>query len=154
MAVIFFHSFTIDDSDLSCLLLSTIARIFSVVQQHVPFLGGIDHSAIADDVPLPISKFKVSKRFVSYPRVSTTKQGETGLGVEAQREAVRCYLVSHHGEQIAEFVEVESGKRSDRPQLAAAMALAKKRKATLLVAKLDRLSRSVAFIATAGSSLP
>jgi DNA invertase Pin-like site-specific DNA recombinase len=59
---------------------------------------------------------------------------------------VRRYLLSHHGEQIAEFVEVESGKRSDRPQLAAAMALAKRRKATMLVAKLDRLSRSVAFI--------
>jgi hypothetical protein len=68
-------------------LLSTSARIFSVVQQHVAFLGGIDHSAIADDVPLPISIFIVSKRFVSYLRVSTTKQG--GLGVEAKREAVR-----------------------------------------------------------------
>src|SRR5215471_12153375 len=85
----------------------------------------------------------VSKRYVSYLRVSTPKQGENGLGVEAQREAVRRYLLSHHGEQITEFVEVESGKRSDRPQLAAAMALAKKRKAALLVAKLDRLSRSV-----------
>jgi hypothetical protein len=60
---------------------------------------------------------------------------------------MRRYLLSHHGEQIAEFVEIESGKRSDRPQLQAAMALAKKRKASLLVAKLDRLSRSVAFIA-------
>src|SRR5262245_20387959 len=90
----------------------------------------------------------VSKRYVSYLRVSTPKQGENGLGVEAQREAVRRYLLSHHGEQIAEFVEVESGKRSDRPQMAAAVVLAKKRKATLLVAKLDRLSRSVAFIAT------
>ena len=75
----------------------------------------------------------VSKRYVSYLRVSTPKQGENGLGVEAQREAVRRYLLSHHGEQIAEFVEVESGKRSDRPQLQAAMALAKKRKASLLV---------------------
>src|SRR5262245_40631130 len=64
-----FHSFTIDDSDLSCLLLSTIAWIFPP---------------------------------------------------KAQREAVRRYIVSHHGEQIAEFVEVESGKRNDRPQLAAA----------------------------------
>jgi DNA invertase Pin-like site-specific DNA recombinase len=53
--------------------------------------------------------------------------------------------LSNHGEQVAEFVEVENGKRSDRPQLAAAMA--KRRKATLLLAKLDRLSRSVAFIA-------
>src|SRR5215831_13566875 len=65
----------------------------------------------------------VSKRYVSYLRVSTPKQGENGLGVEGQREAVRRYLLSHHGEQIAEFVEVESGKRSDRPQLQAAMAL-------------------------------
>ena len=88
----------------------------------------------------------VSRRYVSYLRVSTTKQGENGLGVEAQREAVRRYLAGHQGEQIAEFVEVESGKRSNRPQLAAAMALAKQRKVTLLVAKLDRLSRSVSFI--------
>jgi hypothetical protein len=79
--------------------------------------------------------------------VSTTKQGENGLGVEAQRGAVRRYLFGHHGEQIAEFVEVESGKRSERPQLAAAMALANRRKAASLLAKLDRLSRSVAFIA-------
>src|SRR5215475_14849451 len=61
----------------------------------------------------------VSSRYVSYLLVSTPKQGENGLGVEAQREAVRRYLTSHHGEQIAEFVEVESGRRSDRPQLAA-----------------------------------
>ena len=54
-----------------------------------------------------------------------------GFSVEAQREAVRRYLVSHHGEQIAEFVEVESGKRSDRPQLAAAKALAKRRARSL-----------------------
>src|SRR5215831_8419379 len=126
MAAILFHSFAIDDSDLSRLLLSTIARIFSVVQQHVAFLGGIDHSAIADDVPLPISKFIVSKRSVSYLRVSTTKQGETGLGVEARREAVRRHLFGHHGEQIAKFVEVESGRRSDRPEPAAAMIPAKK----------------------------
>ena len=70
-----------------------------------------------------------------------------GFSVEAQREAVRRYLVSHHGEQIAEFVEVESGKGSDRSSLPP-MALAKRRKATLLVAKLDRLNLSVAFIAT------
>jgi DNA invertase Pin-like site-specific DNA recombinase len=99
-------------------------------------------------LPLPISKLTVSKRYVSDLRASTNKQGETGLGVEAQHEAVRRYLFGPHGEQIAEFVEVESGKRSDRPRLAAAMALARRRKATLLVAKLDRLSRSVAFIAT------
>src|SRR5215468_1630158 len=64
----------------------------------------------------------VSKRYINYLRVSTARQGENGLGVEAQRETVRRYLVSHHGEQIAEFVEVEIGKRSDRPQLTAAKA--------------------------------
>ena len=76
--------------DLSCLLLSTNARIFSVVQQHVAFLGGIDHSAIADDIPLPISKLIAIERYVSYLGVSATKQGESRLGVDAQREAVRC----------------------------------------------------------------
>ena len=91
-------------------------------------------------LPLPLSKLTVSKRYVSYLRASTNKQGENGFGVEPRRGAVRRYLFGHHGEQIAEFVEVESGKRSDRPQLAAAMALAKRRKATLLLAKLDRLS--------------
>jgi hypothetical protein len=81
-----------------CLMLSTSARIFSIVQQHVAFPDGIDHSAIADDVPLPISKCIVSKRYVSNLRTSTNKQRQTGLGVEAQLEAVRRYLVSHHGE--------------------------------------------------------
>ena len=89
-------------------------------------------------LPLPISKLTVSKRYVSNLRAFTNKQGQNGLGVEAQREAVRRYLVSHHGEQIAEFVEVESGKRSDRPQLAAAKAGEEARKVTLLVANLDR----------------
>ena len=56
----------------------------------------------------------VSNRYVSHLRVSTPKQGENGLDIEAQREAVRRYLMIHHGEQIAEFVEVETGKRSDR----------------------------------------
>jgi DNA invertase Pin-like site-specific DNA recombinase len=75
--------------------------------------------------------------------VSTTTQGETGLRVEARGGAA---LSLGPIEQIAHFVEVESGKRSDRRQPAAA--IAKKRKVTLLVAELDRLSRSVAFIAT------
>lgn len=84
-------------------------------------------------------------KFVSYLRVSTSKQGARGLGIEAQREAVRRY-VDPIG-TIAEFVEVESG-RSDknRPQLQKALAECKRRKATLIIAKLDRLARNVFFI--------
>lgn len=83
---------------------------------------------------------------ISYLRVSTDKQGERGYGLEAQRRAVADFI----GDDglIAEFVEVESGKRHDnRPQLAAALACARKHKARLVIAKLDRLARNVAFIA-------
>jgi DNA invertase Pin-like site-specific DNA recombinase len=83
--------------------------------------------------------------FVAYYRVSTTKQGESGLGLEAQREAVARHLDS--GVLLAEFTEVESGKRSaNRPQLMAALDMCKRKKATLLIAKLDRLARNVHFI--------
>lgn len=89
-------------------------------------------------------------KFVSYLRVSTARQGQSGLGLEAQREAVARYLNGGGWELIAEFVEVETGKGSDvkekRPQLAAAMDTARKHKATLVIAKLDRLSRDVGFI--------
>ena len=89
-----------------------------------------------------------SGKWVSYLRVSTDRQGESGLGLEAQRKAVADYLNGGKWTLAAEFVEVESGKRSDnRPQLAAALAACKKLKAKLVVAKLDRLSRNVAFIA-------
>jgi DNA invertase Pin-like site-specific DNA recombinase len=83
--------------------------------------------------------------FVAYYRVSTTKQGESGLGLEAQREAVARHLGS--GSLLAEFTEVESGKRSvNRPQLLAALDMCKRKRATLLIAKLDRLARNVHFI--------
>lgn len=86
-------------------------------------------------------------RFVAYYRVSTEKHGRSGLGLEAQRSAVEAYLNGGSWKLIAEFTEVESGKRSERPKLAEAIKVAKKHKATLVIAKLDRLSRNVAFIA-------
>ena len=85
-------------------------------------------------------------KFISYLRVSTQRQGKSGLGLEAQREAVSGYLNGGKWILIAEVVEVESGKRSDRPKLAQALSLCRLHKATLLVAKLDRLARNVAFI--------
>ena len=84
--------------------------------------------------------------FVSYLRVSTARQGTSGLGLEAQRTAVTGYLNGGRWTLVKEVVEVESGKRNDRPALAAALRLCKKHKATLVIAKLDRLARNVAFI--------
>ena len=81
--------------------------------------------------------------FITYLRVSTDKQGRSGLGLEAQRAAV----LQHGGcDIIAEFVEVESGRKNERPQLAAALAACRARRAVLLIAKLDRLARNVAFV--------
>lgn len=85
-------------------------------------------------------------QFVTYLRVSTERQGQSGLGLEAQRAAVAAYVLGR-GKAVAEFVEVESGKRADRPQLARALAEAKRVGAVLLIAKLDRLARNVAFTA-------
>ncbi|MBO3273260.1 recombinase family protein [Hymenobacter defluvii] len=86
-----------------------------------------------------------NKQYVPYYRVSTLKQGQSGLGLEAQRHAVHAFA-PQPGQLIGEFVEVESGKRNQRPQLQAAIAEARQRGATLLIAKLDRLSRNAGFI--------
>jgi DNA invertase Pin-like site-specific DNA recombinase len=85
-------------------------------------------------------------RFVAYLRVSTDKQGKSGLGLEAQREAIARFLDGGEWKLIGEFVEIESGKRNDRPQLATALKHAKRTGATLVIAKLDRLARNVAFV--------
>jgi DNA invertase Pin-like site-specific DNA recombinase len=87
-------------------------------------------------------------KFVAYFRVSTDRQGQSGLGLEAQRSAVSAYLNGGSWTMIAEFTEIESGKHADRPQLTAALVACKKHKAKLVIAKLDRLSRNLAFIAT------
>src|SRR5215469_7772773 len=87
-------------------------------------------------------------KFVSYLRISTARQGCSGLGLEAQRKSVEDYLNGGHWELIAEFVEVETGKRDDRPKLLEALHRAKITGATLVIAKLNRLSRNLAFIAT------
>src|SRR5918993_4311163 len=84
--------------------------------------------------------------YVSYLRVSTDRQGRSGLGLEAQRKTVEDFLNGGRWNLIAEFVEVESGKRDDRPKLAEALALCRVHNATLVIAKLDRLSRDAAFL--------
>ena len=87
-------------------------------------------------------------KFVAYFRVTTGKQGRSGLGLDAQRKAVRDYLDGGTWSLIGEFTEVESGKRNERPELVKALAACKRNKAKLVIAKLDRLSRNLAFIAT------
>lgn len=85
--------------------------------------------------------------YVGYARVSTAKQGKSGLGLEAQEAAIAAHL--RQGDELLSplFVETESGKSDDRPKLAKALALSKRTGATLIVAKLDRLSRNLSFIA-------
>ena len=81
-----------------------------------------------------------------YLRVSTQRQGESGLGIEAQRLRVQQLAASRGAVLLPEFVEIESGRRNDRPQLAAALAEARRRKAAVVVAKLDRIARDAEFI--------
>ena len=85
-------------------------------------------------------------KFVAYYRVSTGKQGKSGLGLEAQRAAVATYLNGGDWSIVAEHTEVESGKRADRPALEQALAAARLHRAALVVSKVDRLTRSVAFL--------
>lgn len=86
--------------------------------------------------------------YVAYARVSTAKQGRSGLGLEAQQAAIAAYAKDSDTLLAPTYVEVESGKRTDRPELANALRHAKLTGATLLVAKLDRLSRNVRFLLT------
>lgn len=87
------------------------------------------------------------KQYIAYFRVSTQRQGASGLGLSAQRTSVNSYI-HNRGEIIAEFTDVESGKKNNRPELLKAIACCKQRGGILLIAKLDRLTRNVAFIFT------
>jgi DNA invertase Pin-like site-specific DNA recombinase len=93
----------------------------------------------------------MQRQFIGYLRVSTAQQGKSGLGIEAQRAAIAAFASANGMVQAGEFVEVETGKGSDaldrRPQLKAALDMARRHGCSVVVAKLDRLSRDVAFIA-------
>ncbi len=88
------------------------------------------------------------QRFVAYYRVSTARQGQSGLGLEAQRSQVQAFTAARGGDVVAEFTEVESGKHNNRAQLRAALKRCRLANATLVIAKLDRLSRNAAFVLT------
>src|ERR1700733_13019806 len=85
-------------------------------------------------------------KFVAYYRVSTAKQGKSGLGLEAQRKAVDDFLAGGNWRAMKEFVEIESGKKNDRPELAKAFQACRLFGAKLVIAKLDRLSRNAHFL--------
>jgi DNA invertase Pin-like site-specific DNA recombinase len=89
----------------------------------------------------------MERKLIAYYRVSTKAQGDSGLGLEGQTAAVEGYARAASGAILRTYQEVESGKRADRPELAKALTDAKRSKATLVIAKLDRLARNVAFLA-------
>jgi DNA invertase Pin-like site-specific DNA recombinase len=102
--------------------------------------------AKTDDGTRKVTAMNISatNRYVGYYRVSTSKQGRSGLGLEAQRQAIQSHL--NGAKLISEFTEVESGRKNDRPQLTAALSACRLHRATLIIAKLDRLARNVAFV--------
>ena len=89
-----------------------------------------------------------SLRLIAYERVSTARQGKSGLGLEAQRKAIDDFAASRDAAVLARFTEVESGRKADRTELEQALDLARLTGATLVIAKLDRLSRNAAFLLT------
>ncbi len=96
--------------------------------------------------PLKAAGATRAPTFVSYLRVSTDKQGASGLGLEAQREAIDRHVRAEGGKLLSEHIEIESGKKNDRPEIAKALAAARAKRATLIIAKLDRLARNLHFV--------
>jgi len=94
----------------------------------------------------PPSTCNKPTQYVAYYRVSTQRQGQSGLGLEAQKATVTDFINEQNGELLQDFIEVESGRKINRPKLEQAIKLAKKQKAVLVIAKLDRLARNVHFI--------
>lgn len=90
----------------------------------------------------------MEKLFVTYFRVSTQKQGASGLGLEAQKTSVLNYIAHNGNKILSEFVEIESGKNNNRPELQKALSLCKEKNAILVIARLDRLSRNLSFISS------
>ena len=99
-----------------------------------------------------VSETAPLSKVVAYERVSTARQGRSGLGLEAQRKAIDDFAAGRDAEVLARFTEVESGGRNDRPELDKAVQLARLTGATLVIAKLDRLSRNAAFLLTLQAS--
>ena len=95
-----------------------------------------------------VSDTAQSRRLVAYERVSTARQGRSGLGLEAQRKAIDAFAAGRSAEVTARFTEIESGRKNDRPELEKALELSRLTGATLVIAKLDRLSRNAAFLLT------
>jgi predicted site-specific integrase-resolvase len=107
--------------------------------------GGRPHLEARGNEPWVNIAHGERRRFVAYYRVSTRQQGRSGLGLEAQRSAVANFLAPNRGELFAEFTEVESGTKSDRPQFMEALRICRVYSAILVIAKLDRLARNVAL---------
>ena len=99
-----------------------------------------------------VSGIATSLKLVAYERVSTARQARSGLGLEAQRKAIDTFAAERSAQVLDRFTEVESGRRNDRPELDKALNLARLTGATLVIAKLDRLSRNAAFLLTLQAS--